>query len=185
MQMKNLNNIDEKLYDKIVAVAYNDASLLDKILINRLAKKNTDVRDLLKEFKETAKAVHNIQANELSESVVGSVRKRTVNNKRKNLFGSFIYSKIAARPFFSGGIAGVIILLLSALLFFNQPQQPSKQYSKAEIELAQKQLSESMAIVNRVFKNAEQQFDKKVVPNIINKNTDKGFNLINDLLIGG
>jgi len=105
--------------------------------------------------------------------------------RHKQKIYSFIYSKIAARPVFSGGITGVIILLLSALLFFNQPQQPSKQYSKAEIELAQKQLSKSMAIVNRVFKNAEQQFDKKVVPNIINKNTDKGFNLINDLLIGG
>ena len=184
MQMKNSNNIDDKLYDKIVAVAYNDASLFDKFLINRLAKKNPDIKNILDEFKETANAIHNIQPEELPASVIASVKNRVENNSRKNLFGSFIYSKIAAKPLLSSGIAGLVILCLSAILFFNHPQ-PTKQYSKAEIEIAQKQLAESMAIVNKVFKNAEKQFDKKVIPNIINKNTDKGFDLINDLLIGG
>ena len=53
------------------------------------------------------------------------------------------------------------------------------------MELAQKQLEESVAIVNKVFKNAEKQFDNEVIPTIINNKTNKGFNLINDLLIGG
>jgi len=184
MQVKNSNNIDERLYDKIVAVAYNDASLLDSFLINRLAKKNPEVKRILNEFKETANAVRSIQPYDLPASVIDSVKNRIGNSNRKSLLGNFIYPGIAARPLLSTSIVGLIILGLSALLFFNQPK-PEKQYTKTEIALAQKQLEESLAIVNRVFRKAEKQFDKKVVPNIINKNTDKGFDLINDLLIGG
>lgn len=182
--MKNSINIDEKMYDKIIAVAYNDASLTDRFIVYRMAKRNSDVKKILEEYKRTANALRNIKPDELPDTVIDSVNSKIENSKSENLLGSLIYSKIVARPLLSSSIVGLIILGLSALLFFNQPQ-PSKQYSKAEIELAQKQLSESLAIVNRVFKNAEQQLDKKVVPNIINKNIDKGFNLINDLLIGG
>lgn len=184
MQMKNSNNIDEKLYDKIIAVAYKDASLIDKFIVYRKANKSPVIQRLLNEFRETAAAVHNIKSDEFPDSAIASVKNRLIRKHKKVFIGGFIYSKIIARPLLSAGVAGIIILALAVVLFFRQPQQ-TPQYTKAEIELAQKQLEESVAIVNKVFKNAEKQLDKEVIPNIINNKTNKGFNLINDLLIGG
>ena len=184
MQEKNSTNIDEKLYDKIIAVAYNDSSLVDKIIIYIKARRNPEVQTLLNEFKETASAVRNIQSKELPEVVVNTVKSRIVKNSKEDFIGNIIYSKIVSRPLLSSGLAAIIVIVLAAILFFNQPQR-TPQYTKAQIKIAEKQLAESLAIVNKVFNKAEQQFDKEVIPNIINKNTDKGFNLINDLLIGG
>ena len=184
MRMKNSINIDEKLYEKIIAVAYKDASSIDKFIVYRKAKKDPEIQQLLNEFTETAMAVHNIKSDELPDSTIASVKNRMNNIDKKDFIGNFVYSKIIARPLLSSGIAGILILALAAVLFFRQPQQ-TPQYTKVEIELAQKQLEESVAIVNKVFKNAEKQLDKEVIPNIINNKTNKGFNLINDLLIGG
>lgn len=184
MRMKNSNNMDEELYNKIIAVAYKDASLIDKFIVYKKAKRNPEIQKLLNDFKETAAAVHNIKSDELPDSVIASVKNRMIRKDKKDFIGSFIYSKIIANPLLSSGVAGIVILVLAAVLFFEQPQQ-TPQYTKAEIELAQKQLEESVAIVNEVFKNAEKQFDKEVIPTIINDKTNKGFNLINDLLIGG
>ena len=184
MQEKNSTNIDEKLYDKIIAVAYNDSSLVDKIIIYIKARRNPEVQTLLNEFKETASAVRNIQSKELPEVVVNTVKSRIVKNSKEDFIGNIIYSKIVSRPLLSSGLAAIIVIVLAAILFFNQPQR-TPQYTKAQIKIAEKQLAESLAIVNKVFNNAERQLNKEVIPNIINKNTDKGFNLINDLLIGG
>ena len=184
MQEKNSVNIEEKLYDRIIAVAYNDASLVDRFVVYRMARKNPGIQNILNEFKATATAVHKIKCNELHESVIVSVKQRISRKEKKEFFGSFIYSKIISRPLLSSGVAGIIIIAIAALLFFNQPER-QPQYTEAQIKIAETQLAESLAIVNKVFKKAEHQLDKEVIPNIVNKNTDKGFNLINDLLIGG
>jgi hypothetical protein len=184
MQEKNLTNIDEKLYNKIIAVAYNDASLFDKFIVYSRARNNVEIQTLLNEFKETAAAVRSIQSKELPETVVNTVKSRIVKNNRKDFIGNIIYSKLISRPLLSSGLAAIIVIILAAILFFNQPQR-TPQYTNAQIKIAEKQLAESLAIVNKVFSKAERQLNKEVIPNIINKNTDKGFNLINDLLIGG
>ena len=183
MQKKNSTNIDEKLYDKIIAVAYNDSSLVDKIIIYIKAKRNPEIQTLLNEFKETAAAVRSIQSKEIPETAVNAAKK-VVKNSKNEFIGYFVYSKIISRPLLFSGLAAIIVIVLATILFFKQPQR-TPQYTNAQIKIAEKQLAESLAIVNKVFNNAERQLNKEVIPNIINKNTDKGFNLINDLLIGG
>ncbi len=44
MQDKKLNDISEEILDKIIAVAYKDASLKERISIYFLAKKNPEVK---------------------------------------------------------------------------------------------------------------------------------------------
>ena len=98
MRMKNSINIDEKLYEKIIAVAYKDASLIDKFIVYRKAKKDPGIQQLLNEFTETAMAVHNIKSDELPDSTIASVKNRMNNIDKKDFIGNFVYSKIIARP---------------------------------------------------------------------------------------
>lgn len=69
MQDKKLNNIDEEILDKIIAVAYKDASLKDRIRIYLLAKKDPEVKKLLSEYRETAGNIKKVPLDECPDSV--------------------------------------------------------------------------------------------------------------------
>ena len=107
-----------------------------------------------------------------------------MNIGRKNSFASLVYERFLSRPLLSAGVAGMIIIAIVSIMFLNRPQ-PQHKYTKAQIELAEKQFKESLAIVGRVFSQAEKKFDEDVLNNQINKSLGKGFNLVNDILIGG
>ena len=184
MQRNNLNNIDESLLDKIIAVAYGDAGRMDRIIVYRMAKKDPLVNQLLIEYKLTAASVHRIKETDLPSSIIETVKVKPSNEFNSSPMGSFIYSWLFARPILSTGVAGVLIISIVGILLFNEPA-PEYAYTKVEIELAQKQLQESIAIVNKVFRKAETELDTEVIPKHVSKQVNKSFNLLNELLIGG
>ncbi len=51
MQEKNSNKIDEKLLEKIIAVAYSDAVWYDRMVVRINAMRNPEIKELLDEYK--------------------------------------------------------------------------------------------------------------------------------------
>ena len=175
--------IDEKLLDKIIAVAYSDAGLYDRLVVWINARRYPEIENMLAEYRLTAKSVHQLIEAELPESTLSSVRQRIIRKSQNNFIGSIIYS-FASKPLLSASTIGIIIItIVSVLLFYNPP--PEQKYSRAEIELAQKQLGESLAIVNKVFHQTSKKIDAEVITKYVSKPLNKGLNLINDYLIGG
>ena len=74
--------------------------------------------------------------------------------------------------------------LIVSFFVFRTPA-PANKYSKAEIELAEKQFRQSMAIVGEAFKNAENSFSHEVLTKQVNKNLNRGSYLVNNILTGG
>lgn len=183
MQEKSSNNMDEKLINRIIAVAYGDAGWFDKSIINRKAKQDNSIKQMFEEYRLTANSVHQMKQAELPEFVLQQVRQR-MEHKSENSFLSLIYLRFLSRPLLSSAVVGMIIIAIVSIILLNHPQ-PQQKYTKAQIELAEKQLKESLAIVGKVFSRAEEKFDKDVLNNQINKSLGKGFNLVNDILIGG
>jgi len=183
MLEKRSHNISDKLLEKIISVAYGDSGWMVKFIINRKAKRNPEVRELLDEYKLTANSVHRLKQSEVPESVMHLVRVKT-NVKSENNFWSSVYIRFLSKPILSTAVAGVMIIAIASVLLFNQPK-PQHKYTEAQIELAEKQFKESLAIVGRVFSNTEKEFDEEILNNQINKSLGKGFYLINDILIGG
>jgi hypothetical protein len=183
MQEKRSHKINEKLLEQVISVAYGDGRWLEKFSVFRKTKKNPAVKALLDEYTLTARSIHKLREEDLPDSVVNLVLTKTNKSANKDFFGSIIYSGFFSKPVLSAGTAGIILLIVSVLVFF-QPKEEIL-YSKSEIELAQKQLQESIAIVNKVFSKAEHQLDSNVLPNHVDKHLNKGFYLINDILIGG
>ena len=167
MQEKSSIIVDEKLLDKIIAVAYGNAGLLDRIFIYWHAKKDQKVEQLLNEYKATARSVNRLKEAELPDSILSSVQEKTNSAPKTDLIGSFAYAFIS-RPLLSAGSVGIIILALVTTLLIYEPQ-PESSYTKAEIELAQQQLGESIAIVNKVFQMAGKKIDEEVIPNHVSK----------------
>ena len=180
----NINNIYQSLVDKIINVAYSDAGITEKIIVHLKSVANKDVRDLLKEYRETASTVHNLKPEEVPENLIRNVYVKTeISAKTANPFEK-IFLALSSKPALSSIAIAVIVLLIISLFVFKQPA-PSNNYTKAEIELAQIQLAESIAIVNKVFKKAGKKFDEEVMSKHVSKPLNKGLNLLNDYLIGG
>lgn len=183
MQENISNKIDEKLLDKIIAVAYSDAGLYDRMVVWINARRYPEIEKLLSEYKLTSKSVHQLVETELPESTLSSVRQRTSRKSQGDFIGSIIYS-FASKPLLSASTAGIMIVVIVSVLFFYNPP-PEHKYTKAEIELAQQQLRESLAIVNKVFQNTEMKIDVEVLSKHVSKPLNKGLIYLNDYLIGG
>jgi len=183
MQEKSSNKIDEKLLDKIIAVAYSDAGLYDRIVVWINARRDPEIAKLLAEYKLIAKSVHRLIETDLPESMLSSVRQRIIRKSQNNVIGSIIYS-FASKPLLFASTVGIIIITIISVLLFYSPT-PERKYTKAEIELAQQQLGESLAIVNKVFHQTSKKIDAEVITKYVSKPLNKGLNLINDYLIGG
>jgi hypothetical protein len=146
--------------------------------------RDTEVRELLDEYRATAKTVHKLELEEVPENVIENLQRRTDSFIEQENFLEKIYFALFSKPILSSAVIGITVLLLTSLFIFKQPT-PSHKYTKGEIELAQKQLGESLAIVNKVFQKTSKKIDGELIPNHVSKPLNKGLNLINDYLVGG
>ncbi len=188
MQEKNSNKIDEKLLEKIIAVAYSDAVLYDRMVVWINAMRDPEIKELLDEYKLTASSVHSLDEKKIPEanlkSVYHKIGQRGKSNPAVPFIHSFIHSFNFSKPLVSSAAVGLIIVAIVSVLLFYNPA-PYQKYTKAEIELAQQQLGESLAIVNKVFYQTSKKIDAEVITKYVSKPLNKGLNLINDYLIGG
>ena len=181
------NKIDEKLLDKIIAVAYGDAGLYDRLIVWMNSKNNPEIKKLLDEYKLTASSIHSIDEKKLPKANLKSVYHKIGQREKTKPTVPFIYSFIhsfASKPLLSASTVGIIIITIVSVLLFYNPL-PEQKYTKAEIELAQQQLGESLAIVNKVFQNTEKTLDAEVISKHVSKHLNKGLIYLNDYLIGG
>ena len=174
MQDKKLNNIDENILDKIIAVAYKDASLKERISIYFLANKNPEVKKLLTEYNETAGNVRKVPLEECPDSVITSLEIKTGKEKK-----SFIIKPVYAFT--------IVVLFISALVsvLLDQNKEKEPVYTKAEVAQAEMQVKTSLAIINRVFQKTENLLDDDILPKRVGKPVQKSFSIINQVLIGG
>jgi len=188
MQEKNSNKIDEKLLDKIIAVAYKDAGLYDRLIVWMNARKDQEIKKFLNEYKLTASSVHSLDEEKLPEANLKSVYHKIGKIEKPKpavpFIHSFIHSFDFSKPLITSAAIGLfIIAIVSVLLFYNP--QPDQKYSRAEIELAQKQFEHSLAIVGKVFQDAKEKLDTEVISKHVSKPLNKGLDFLNDYLIGG
>lgn len=187
MQAKESNNIYQKLVKKIVKVAYGDAGIIDWLYVHLKAQADEEIKSLLQEYQRTAAAVHTIKHEAVPEHIIKSVKA----DVRKSDIREPITSKIAYGLFLIFGrkaipatILGILIVVVISFSLLKEPAQIHK-YSKAEIELAEQQLKQSLAIVGRAFQSAEKNLNEEVLNNQLNKNLNRGYYLVNNILTGG
>jgi len=183
MQKKESN----KLINKIIKVAYGDAGLLDWIYIHLKSISNEEIKSVLEEYRNTADAVHKLNQEELPQYISEKVKSYTGGfNKKGSILSSFPYGVYSffGKKAIPATMFGILIVFIISFLILKEPA-PSYKYSKAEIELAQKQFQKSIAIVGSAFQKAEKSFSDEILKNQINKNLNRGYYLVNNILIGG
>lgn len=185
--MKESNKQDQKLINKIINVAYGDAGIIDQIYIHLKIINNKEIESLFEEYSKSAKAIHSLNQEEIPDYIIIRAKRLAGDmNKNKTIKSnlSYVLYSFFGKRIIPVTVFGVLLIFFISFLLFHNPMQTHK-YSKAEIELAEKQLRESLAIVGKVFQQAETSFNKEVLNKQINKNLSRGYYLVNNILIGG
>ncbi|MCB9208485.1 MAG: hypothetical protein H6612_03555 [Ignavibacteriales bacterium] len=176
--------MDEKLLNRIISVAYGDASFIEKLKIYSLAKKNSEVKNLLEEYKRTANQTHSIKLENLSEEVIENIKNvtNTKHYQENSIFNDF-YSFVFRRPVFTSAIAVMIILAMVSTFIVKRPEI-HQQYTQQEIENADKQVKHSLALIAGVFKKTSLTVEKDVLTDRVSIPIKESFNLVNEYLQG-
>jgi hypothetical protein len=187
MQKKESINLDQKLIDKIIKVAYGDAGIVDRIYVNFKSSSDQKILGLLKEYKHTVNAVHTLKQKNAPDHIIETVKNYVMGKDQRESLSSrfsrafFILFGKRAIPVTA---LGIVLILIVSFFVFREPA-PSHKYSKAEIMLAEKQFRQSIAIIGDVFQKAEKNFSHEVLDKQINKNLNRGYSLVNNILTGG
>ncbi len=181
--MNQSKHISDDLHDRIIAVAYGDAGIIDKLKVFLNAAKNHEVKKLLAEYKETAAAVNSFKEEKCPVEIIDSVNKKIkpeLNGRRKEIL---TLGKFIKKPAVVFSTAVIVLGIFAMVLFYKPENKP--EYSQAQVELAEKQVKESLALVGEVFRKTQYKLADDVLGKQVSPPIKKGMNLINNLFKGG
>ncbi len=176
--------IDEALLNRIIAAAYGDCSLLEKVKIQILAFKNEDVKNLLNEYKKTSAAVKNIKIDKCPDEIINKVSNK-IGYKSDNVLISTLrlLNKLYHRPIYAAAIT--LILFSAAAAFFFINQKGAENLTNKSIDQAEKQVKQSLVFVNRIFEKTAGRVENDILKEQVAKPVHEGISTINNLFKGG
>lgn len=176
--------MNEKLLNRIISVAYNDANLLEKYRIYRLALKDPKIKSVLDEYKKVANQSHKIAPDYCPDKLIDNAAQMTKvkANPEKSLFFD-LYTFIFNRPVISAAILSLFILALVSTFIFER-HEIHNQYTRQEIEKADKQVKHSLALIANVFKETTTTVEEDILTERVSKPIVESFNLVNEYFKG-
>lgn len=186
MKTKSNNKFNQETIDLIINSAYGSAGLITKIKAWFLIRKNVELKNLYNEYKRTAKSVHSLDKDEMPDYVLQKLESKTgiELNTNETSFISDLTSILFAKPQLAFIATAVIIGVLLSSVLFKEPQIENN-YSPSEIELANKQTREALAIVSRIFSSTQTKLTNEIIPNNVAKPINESFDYVNNLFKKG
>ncbi len=176
--------MEEKLLNTIISVAYGDSTLWEKVKIYRLAIKNSEVKTILDEYKKVAKQAHKVDLEYCPDEIVDNVTNITrIKPSKDNSLLFDLYSFVFRKPALSTAILSVFILALVSTFIFKRTEIRD-QYSIQEIETADQQIKQSLALIAGVFKKTTLTVERDVLTDRVSRPIIKSLNLVNDYFQG-
>ena len=185
MNYEKSSNLSEDIINKIVSVAYKDAGFSDRLIIKYLSIRNPEIKKLLKEYKATAAAVRSIDPDECPEKVLMRVRDE-LNTKFENrrTFLLDLYSVVFTKPLASAAAVSIMLIAILSVVLF-QKVETTQNFSREEIEIADKQVKESIVILSNIFNRTQETLEKDILSSRVGKPIFEGINLVNNLFKEG
>ncbi len=182
MNAKKSFKMSDELLNKIISTAYGDASLKDKFAVRRLSKKYEEVRKLLEEYKTVASEVHKIKENVCPEKLIHNLPAGSNSHKS---FGTDFYSMIFSRPLVSAAVSVVLIAAITFGIFNNKQLEYRHTYSKAEVQIAEKQAKQALAIVGKILNETSSTLKNEVLESKVAKPFGESIGIVNNLINKG
>lgn len=181
--MKQSNLIEERMLNKIIRVAYGEGNIFDRMVVRIRSKNNPEVNKLLEEYSLTASVLNNIKSEKCPSGLLNNVSKKMAVNKYSNAFTDNLFHVLFRKPLISAAAIGIIAVVIS-IYIINQ-KRAAPHYSEQQVVLAEKQVKESLALIDRVFQNTGKTVKDDVLKKQVAPPLKEGIYVINNLFKGG
>jgi hypothetical protein len=183
MNRKKQSDTPAEMLDRIISVAYGDASLSDRIRVMIAASGNKEVRDLLIEYRKTAGEVRLIREEEVPRELLKSVKERTVAGIGSGRgFANDLLSLVFTRPLAAAAANVILIAAIVTSLVINKPVE--YKYTQGQVAAAEKQTKYALALVGKIFKETHMTLEKEVLEKAVAKPFQQSVGIVNNLLEG-
>lgn len=185
MVSKKSYELNEEMLNKIISVAYGDATLKDKFIVMRAAEQNQEIQEALNSYKQTANDVDALREEEYPDDLIKNVSRKNIPVfKKTSSFLFDLYSTVFSRPIISATTTIVLITAIVTTLIVNKPAQISYHYSKAEINNADQQARKALAIIGKFFKQTQSTLENEIMGEHVAKPINDGIGIVNNILEG-
>jgi hypothetical protein len=179
--------MNEELKLKIIAAAYKDCSLKDRMSVWLLTRKQPECKALFDEYRKTAISVHSINIEECPGDIVKDTFRRLNDSPGFNISGM-----IVSRPALVTVLSVVLLsaVYLAVITTWSPDRRTAQhitnhEYTKQEVAQAQKDVKESLAIVSRILNKTSRQIGEDILPRNVGKPIKQGIEVINQLFPKG
>lgn len=185
MNRKKSFELNEEIVNKIISVAYGDATLIDKFIVMRTAVQNPEIREALYSYKQTVKEVEVLREEEYPDDLLRNViRKNIPASKNAISFLFDLYSTVFSRPIISAVTTIILITAIVTTLIVNKPAQLNYHYSQTEINDADQQARKAFAIVGKFFKQTQSTLENEIMGERVAKPINEGLGIVNNIFEG-
>lgn len=182
------NKFNEETIDLIINAAYGNISMFQKIKVRFLIRENSELKKLYDEYKSTADSVHSLNEEELPEYVLRRIENETKVNitENENGFLSDLSSILFAKPQIIFVTTAIVVGLVISSILFKEPEvESTSPYTAAEIELANKQAKEALALVGKILNSTQAALTEEIIPQKVVKPINESFEYVNELFNKG
>jgi len=172
--------MNEKLENKIIAAAYNELSFFEKRKIYKLIKTDNEAASLYDHHRKAVKELQALKNISCPDELVKNAENIISVKQNKLSLLNRIYFILFKNPAVTFTAATVFLFVVSFVLFSNLNNQKYK-YSHAQIELANKQTEQALAIVSKVFSNSQRTLETNILRNQVAYPIKNSINEINNL----
>jgi hypothetical protein len=165
--------MDERLINRIISAAYDDSGLLEKFRIKKILRNNPEAKRLYNYYCEVAERVHKLDKIKCPDEVL---------EKAEDKISLTGYDR---KHILQPAAAFAVILIAAITALFTLLNRPEPKYTTAEIRTAEIQAKESLAYIGQLLNKTTSAVSNEILPEKVSKPVKKGFNIINNLLIGG
>ncbi len=181
--MKKSNHIEEKILDRIIKVAYGDGNFFERISVKIRAKNNPEIQKLLHEYSLTAGLLYEMSDEKCPDELPVKVSKKIEKGNHSWLFTDKLFDVLIRKPVISA--AAVVLIAGVISVYISKQHRAVPDYSKQQVVLAEKQVKETLALVDKVFQNTRKTLENDVLKKQVSPPINEGINVINNLFKGG
>ncbi len=174
--------MNEEMENKIIALVYGELNSAERIKVGRIIEENDEAKRIYEEHKRVHNSVKNLKQEECPEDLIQKVNAKFKLGENKKSFLADLYTLFISRPALGVASAVVIIFIIVSTLFINRPAQYNG-YTRAEVELANRQVEYSLAVIGKIFDKTEKTIEKEVLATRVGKPIKEGINLVNHLFV--
>ncbi len=183
-------NIDPGVNDLLINAAYGSAGFFDRLKVKKIIKNDPELRAIYNEYKSTADSVHSLENEAMPDSVLHNAELITESklSKRGSSFLDDLLSVFFGKPQLTFVVTAVIIAMVTLSIFKNHENDidfESSQFTRAEVELANKQAKQALMLVGQILNSTSSQVTEEIIPTKVVKPINESLEYVNELFKKG